>query len=899
MTTTETRRYLAWFDDIGTDDRLLAGGKGANLGELTQAGLPMPPGFVVTTAAYRALVDDREIRETIERLDSLGPTEDDARRVTAAELRNLIHDQDIDETLTESLTDALSEISDGEKTDITYSVRSSATAEDLPTASFAGQHETFLGVSKDDVLDRVRDCMASLFTDRAVAYRAHNDISNQDVEMAVVVQKMVDAAAAGVLFTADPDTGKRTVASVDATYGLGDLVVAGDVSADNARVDRETGEVLDYEVGEKETGLQLGDEGVETAEMPPERQTARTLTDAQLRTLVELGDTIESQFGEPQDIEWALHDGEFVVLQSRPITSLVALPEPRPDDDRLHVYFSVGHAQAMTDPMPPLALDLWEAVYGGMLNDYTGGDRAWLTRAEGRAYCDITPFLGFSATHDGIVETIGTINEGAAEGAARMLEERRDEFGGDLSLSTLPRVFSKASSMLPVVGRTIPGMIREGVVPFFRGGAGTDEYSRRFHAWGQEQEAKLLDEDDPETLVENAFAGFSDDVVSEMLPKSIRVMIGPVAGGLLEQLVPKADTDLIEAAARGAENEVGTRMTLALDDLADRARESPAVEEAIREERSLDEIREIDGSEPFVEGFEAFLDEFGHRTVSEFDPSRPRWRDDPGAPLGIVRGNLIGQEKGAHRERLRERSEAAAEAIEELQTTAGRGLLGPIRRPLVNHLLDTYRSHIQLRDEPKHGSAHLFAAWHEALQRAGDHLVAEGALTDADDVWFLHHEELLALLEDPGGDLPDIETRREAYERHKQTDVPPLITSEGEIPRAEGEDVGANTLLGTGVSSGITEGTARIVQDPTDANIQSEDILVTPSSDPTWTPLFATARGLVTEVGGRMTHGALVAREYGLPAVVSVKGATEKIADGQRICVDGDQGTVEIIEDDR
>jgi|AntRauMinimDraft_3_1070383.scaffolds.fasta_scaffold00447_13 pyruvate,water dikinase len=532
-----------------------------------------------------------------------------------------------------------------------------------------------------------------------------------------------------------------------------------------------------------------------------------------------------------------------------------------------------------------------------MLNDYTGGDRTWITRTEGRVYMDITPFLGFDIGRDGIVETISVMSESAAEGTSRLLDERHEEFGGDLSLSSLPTALRNAINALPFIVRMTPGMVREGVLPFFRGAAGTEEFVAEFNAWAKAQEAQVLDADGPKELVENAFAGFPVGFLFEITPKSVRVIVGPVAGGLLERVVPGADAPLVDAAARGAEQEVGTRMTLALGDLADIAREIPKVERAILDERPYEEICEIEGSKPFVAMFEAFLDEFGHRAAGEFDPSRPRWRDDPAGPLGIVRGNLIADEKGAHRERLRERKREAQGAIDELQANARRGLFGLVRRPLTSHLIRTYRSHIHLRDEPKHAGAHLFAAWHEALQQAGEHLVAEGVLTEADDVWFLRREELLALLDDPSSDLPDINVRRRDHERHKRIDAPPLITSEGEIPRAERKDVGANTLVGTGVSPGVIEGTARIVHDPANANFRSGDILVCPSSDPAWTPLFATAGGIVTEVGGRLTHGALVAREYGLPAVVSVLGATDSIEDGQHIRVDGTQGTVEIFDD--
>ena len=888
MTQNPKPHYVRRFDSLGADDLGVAGGKGVNLGVLVDAGLPVPPGFVVTTAADRTVTDDAEIGKAVERLGSHDPHDSGALATTAAEIRALIRERPVDESIERAIADALDA-----GADTTYAVRSSATAEDLPTASFAGQHDTHLGVTTGAIIDRVRDCMASLFTDRAVAYRARNGIAHTDVEMAVVVQRMVDADAAGVLFTADPETGKRTVATVDATYGLGDTVVAGEVNADHARIARETGAVIEYEVGEKATELKLTREGTTSTDTQTGRRETRVLTDDQLRTLVGVGERIEALFGEPQDIEWALVDGAFVILQSRPITSLVSLPVPRPDDDRLHVYLSLGHGQAMTDPMPPLALDLWETVYGEVMNGFTGSNRDWITRTEGRAYMDITPFLGLRQTREGIVETIAAVNRSAAEGTERLLAERREEFDIDVSLATLPALLRTTASVLPILTR----LLWQGVAPFARGAAGIDEFVTELNEWAREQAADILAADEPAELVENVFEGFSTEFVSDVSPKSMRVVIGPLAGTVLERVVPDADAAIVEAAARGNEAEVGTRMTLALGDIADVARETPAVERAILDGRPYEAVCAVDGSEAFVQAFDAFIDEFGHRAVGEFDPSRPRWRDDPSAPLGIVRGNLAGEKPGAHRSRLRERKREAQAAIDELQASAQRGLLGPVRGPLVSHLLRTYRSHIHLRDEPKHAIAHLFAAWHEAIQRAGEHLVLEDALDDPDDVWFLRREELRSLMEDPDSEVPDIAARERDHERHGRIDVPPLITSEGEIPRVEHMDVDDHTLVGTGVSAGVVEGVARIVDDPATTTLRSGEILVCPSSDPAWTPLFATAGGLVTEVGGSLTHGALVAREYGLPAVVSVADATEMISDGQRIRVNGDTGTVELLDD--
>jgi len=295
---TETMTYIRGFDALGKNDLALAGGKGTNLGELVRAGFLVPSGFVLTAEAYRELIDDPEIRAAIDDLEALDSGDAEELTTAAETLRSLVREREFDEGVAESITEALELAAD-----TTYAVRSSATAEDLPAASFAGQHDTYLGIEADAVLDRVRECMASLFTDRAVAYRARNGIPNTDVAMAVVVQEMVDADAAGVLFTADPDTNDRTIASIDATYGLGDTVVSGEISADNARVKKSSGEILDYEIGSKDVELALAEEGTESLTASADRRERRALSDGQLTTLVEVGNRVERLFDEPQDVE--------------------------------------------------------------------------------------------------------------------------------------------------------------------------------------------------------------------------------------------------------------------------------------------------------------------------------------------------------------------------------------------------------------------------------------------------------------------------------------------------------------------------------------------------------------------------------------------------------------------
>ncbi|WP_158057231.1 PEP/pyruvate-binding domain-containing protein [Halorussus halophilus] len=863
------------FRDEDARDLALVGGKGANIARLFDAGLPVPGGFCVTTAAYRTLLDD-DLRRAIAELDDLDATDTETLSANASEIRAELRERKLPDAVSEAVEDALGAL---DADDQSFAVRSSATAEDLPDASFAGQHETFLEVSPAEVPDRLLDCVASLFTDRAVAYRARNGISHADVSMAVVVQPMVDAVAAGVLFTADPATNSRRVATVDATFGLGQALVAGETTPDHARIDRETGEVLEYTVNEA----------------------ARTLSDEQLRTLVRLGDRAEGLLGSPQDVEWALGDDGFVLLQSRPITSLFPLPTPAPDDDRLHVYVSLGHLQAIPEAFPPLACDVWREL----LDKYPemfGVESFWSSpgaEAGGRVYLDVTALLGLGVARRHLPWRLALLNEPAARGLNDLLDRRGDEFPAwRVKLTDLPKAASASWRFSKLLLSVVPAMLWKAIGSIFGRPQDPERVEVFFERWGERTAANVRCHDTPEARARAVF----DSLDFPRVLKDIYPEIGPLVaafaiGGWLKRRFPEAPAE-VNAVGQGFERELVTRINLGLGDLADVARKHPEVADAIRDGKSLAEIESVAGGEEFVGAFDDYLAEFGHRATGELDVSRPRWREDPSGLLATIRANLAHGAPGDHRERLRRVTADAETAAERLERRADEGLLGPVRRRVVRKLIRSYRAHVQMREYPKQGFAHALAAWHDALEAAGEVLAERGTIETPDDVWFLRKEELFAAL-DGEESAVDIPARRAEFERHAEMDAPPLVTSEGEIP--EGKPVAGipeGTLVGTGVSGGVVEATARVVRNPNEATVERGEILVAPSTDPGWTPMFLNAAGLVSEVGGPVSHGALVAREYGLPAVVSVPEATRKIQTGDRVRIDGTQGTVEILDDE-
>src|SRR5438067_9693209 len=385
-------RYVLGFQEIDQTQVAVVGGKGAHLGELSRIeGLRVPAGFCVTTDAFRRIMAEApSIDDRLDRLSRLEPDDREAIRALSAAIRRTLEGIAIPDDLAAAITRPLAR--PGEQA--AYAVRSSATAEDLPTASFAGQHDTYLNVvGPAAILQHVSRCWASLFNERAVTYRLRNGFDHRKVQMAVVVQQMVCAQAAGILFTADPVTGNRRVASVAATFGLGEALVSGLVNADVYKV--RDGEVVAKTVATKRLAISASAAGgTQEQAVDPERQDQPALTVAQVVRLVEQGRRIEAHFGRPQDIEWCLVDGGFQIVQSRPITTL--FPIPAAGDQENHVYVSVGHQQMMTDPIKPLGLSLFQLTTPRPMAE-----------AGGRLFVDVTQALGSPASRAGLLEVLG------------------------------------------------------------------------------------------------------------------------------------------------------------------------------------------------------------------------------------------------------------------------------------------------------------------------------------------------------------------------------------------------------------------------------------------------------------------------------------------------------------
>ncbi|MET8907797.1 rifamycin-inactivating phosphotransferase [Micromonospora sp. NPDC004551] len=861
-------QYVSGFHEVDETQVAIVGGKGAHLGALSRIdGVRVPAGFCVTTGAFRRIVAEAPaIDERLDRLSHLDPDDREEIRALSAEIRRSIEGIAVPGDVAAAITRALTGL--GEQA--AYAVRSSATAEDLPTASFAGQQDTYLNVvGPAAVLQHVSRCWASLFTERAVSYRQRNGIDHRRVQMAVVVQQMVFPKAAGVLFTADPVTSNRKVASVEAGFGLGEALVSGLVNADSYKV--RDGEIVDRSIVAKRLVIRpLPNGGTEEQAVDPERQEQPALTDAQVLRLVELGRRIEAHFGRPQDIEWCLVDDDFQIVQSRPITTL--FPIPQAGDGENHVYLSVGHQQMMTDAMKPLGVSMWQLTAMAPMHE-----------AGGRLFVDATRALASPSSRAGLLEMAG----------------RADPLTRDALETVIGR-----GDFIPSLPDQGPAGPRAGGAraPLETDPAVVTELIDRSQASIAALRRDIAATSGP-ALFDFLLAAFEEHKRLLGEPRSMQaIMAGMDASWWLNEQLEEwlGEKNAADTLTLSAPHNVTSEMGLALLDVADVIRPHPEVVaflQQVTDEGFLDELAGLPGGPEARDAIRAYLDTYGMRCVGEIDITRPRWSEQPSALVPLILDNVRNFEPGARRRRFEEGRRRAEEKERDILERLRALPDGERKAEETKRMIDRVRTFIGYREYPKYAIVSRYFVYKQALLGEAERLVRAGVLRETEDIFYLTFAELHEVARTNRADVQLIDRRKDAFRAFQALTPPRVLTSEGEgISGAyRREDVPAGALVGLPVSGGIVEGRARVILDVADADLEPGDILVTTFTDPSWSPLFVAVDGLVTEVGGLMTHGAVIAREYGLPAVVGVANATRLIRDGQRIRLHGTDGYVEIL----
>ncbi|KEK22346.1 phosphoenolpyruvate synthase [Bacillus gaemokensis] len=868
--------YVLEFREIDKTQLLLAGGKGSNLGKLSKIhGIQVPEGFCVTTEAYqKALEQNEAFHALLDQLTLLKVKDRDQIGEISREIRKIILEVEIPSDVVKAVAHYLSQFGN----EHAYAVRSSATAEDLPHASFAGQQDTYLNIKgKDAILQHISKCWASLFTDRAVIYRMQNGFDHRKVYLSVVIQRMIFPQASGILFTADPVTSNRKVLSIDASFGLGEALVSGLVSADNYKV-RE-GSIVEKTISTKKLAIYVRKEGgTEKKGIEPGQQNLSTLSDEQVLELERIGRKLEVYFGCPQDIEWCLVDDTFYIVQSRPITTLYPIPEA--NDQENHVYVSVGHQQMMTDPMKPLGMSLFQLT--------SFGPRF---KAGGRLFVDITHNLASPVSRKTIIDTLGQSDPLIKDALMTIIE--REDF-----IKSSPDVKKVQSSSK----------------------SNKDISSSGFQAQIENDPTIVSDlikssQISIEELKQNIQTKSGSDLfdfILEDIQKLKKILFDPQSLGVIMAAIDASswinekmnkwlgEKNVADTLSLSVPNNITSEMGLALLDVADVIRPYPEVInylQHVKDDNFLDELVKFDGGQEIQDAINAYLNKYGMRCPGEIDITKTRWSEKPTTLIPMILSNIKNFEPNASKQKFEQGRQEALKKEQELLDQLKQLPDGKRKAKETKRMISLIRNFIGYREYPKYGMIDRYFVYKQTLMKEAEQLVQAKVIRKKEDIYYLTFEELREVIGTNKLDYQIISKRKEEYKLYEKLTPPRVITSDGEIivGKHKRENLPAEAIVGLPVSSGVIEGRARVILKMEDADLEDGDILVTTFTDPSWTPLFVSIKGLVTEVGGLMTHGAVIAREYGLPAVVGVENATKLIKDGQRIRVNGTEGYIEIL----
>ncbi|GCE50867.1 pyruvate,water dikinase [Thermosporothrix hazakensis] len=864
---------LALDDPAATLERV--GGKGASLARLAAAGLPVPAGFHVTTTAYQRFVQEQGLQgEILAAVSSISIDQPSTLEAASQRISLLFAQHSIPADIAAAIRQAYAELGGG-----AVAVRSSATAEDLPEMSFAGQQETYLNMQGEDmVLEAVKSCWASLWTARAIGYRARHNIAPEDVSLAVVVQRLVPADAAGILFTVNPLTAAHEQVMINAAWGLGEAIVGGQVTPDTLVVDKESGEVVERQISSKDVMTVRTAEGTHEEPVPLEKRTQPVLSAKQVAELVRLGMQVEQLYKQPMDIEWALHEEHFFLVQARPIT---ALPEPAaPREWKLPKangrYMRSSVIELMPDPLSPLfttlGLPAWNRVYK-QLGEELGlsflYNDSFLTTVNGYAYYDLS-----------------ALNVRFKDGV-RIIT---------LSLKELFKLLKTAQKRLEEDARP------------------------RYAALSQQWEAVDLQQESAARLLEGVTelvkvaSEYYLTIQSGVLPAAY--MSEAAFTAFYERLIRRRNDPPALTFLLGFTSEP-IRAEQALYDLARWASTQPRLadvllqlsSEQFREVYQADALAGVDTDiwQSFRERFIAHLKRFGH-AIYDLDFAKPVPADDPATLFETLKFFLSGEAPNPY-DRQNEAQMRRERATLIVLTRLKRGP----RLAAFKKLLKWAQTLAPLRED---GLADVGLGWpvvRKMLREIGRRLVRSRALATEDDVFWLTLSELqqaVSLLDH--GQTPesyqDIVSKRRATWKSQSTMNPPVALPQKGGTRVLGMDFARfmparteqeshDVLKGVGASPGRVTGTARVIHGPDEfQQMQQGDILVARITTPAWTPLFALASGVITDVGGPLSHSSIVAREYHIPAVLGTGMATERLRSGQRVTVNGDVGTVTIHE---
>src|SRR6202165_873621 len=752
--------FVLGFQDIDKTKLMVVGGKGANLGELSKIeGIRVPDGFCISTEAFKRIIGETSsMNELLDQLSLLKVEDRDKIGELSGEIRRVIEGIAIPQDIHEEIARLLSRLDEKNA----FAVRSSATAEDLPTASFAGRQDTYLNIiGKEAILKHISKCWASLFTDRAVIYRMQNGFDHKKVHLSVVIQKMVYPEAAGIMFTADPITSNRKLLSIDASFGLGEALVSGLVSADCYKVQAE--EIVDKMIATKKLAIYGRKEGgTETQQIAPDQQKTQTLTEQQILQLARIGRQIEAYFGCPQDIEWCLVDDTFSIVQSRPITTLYPIPEANDQENR--VYVSVGHQQMMTDPMKPLGLSFFLLT-----------TRAPMRKAGGRLFVDVTPMLASPASRESILDVMGK-GDPLIKDALMTIIERGD------FIQSLPDDKQEKT----------PGKSNQG--PSLADFQTLNEYDpaivsdliKRSETSIEELKQNIQTKSGPDLI----------DFILEDIQQLKKRLSGPQGFGVIMTAMNASswinekmkewlgERNVADTLSQSVPNNITSEMGLALLDVADVIRPYPEVIEYLqhaKDDNFLDELVQFDGGQESRDAIQAYLNKYGMRCAGEIDITRTRWSEKPTTLIPMILSNIKNFEPHASNRKFEQGRQEALKKEQELLDRLRQLPDGEQKAKETKRMISLIRNFIGYREYPKYGMVHRYFVYKQALLKEAEQLVQANVLHEKEDIFYLTFEELREVVRTNKLDYQLISKRKDEYTFYEKLTPPRVITSDGEI----------------------------------------------------------------------------------------------------------------------
>ncbi|HEY4565706.1 MAG TPA: PEP/pyruvate-binding domain-containing protein [Savagea sp.] len=876
--------YIVPFSNIRKEDYALVGGKGANIGHLVRSGLPVPDGFCLTTHFYTDWLQTSErLPHLLEALDALQHPTIAAIEPIATRIQDELNALPFPERATRELHQQLNARSYD-----AYAIRSSAVAEDLPSASFAGQQDTFLHIQGNETIERyVRACGASLFNTRAILYRMQQGIPHDGLRMAILLQQMVVPDVSGIAFTANPVNGRRDVVLIDASYGLGEAIVSGNVSPDAYVVKNRT--IIEKTIGSKRIEL-VPDENGATKEVPvsPKRQHEQALSATEIIELSELAQKIEHLYGAPQDIEWGLAGDDWYVFQSRPITSLYPLPHGFKRTDAPHLFINFHYIQGMMDPIRPFGLSFIQEmlrIFTRKIDDHGPG-----YRAGGRLFIDATIPLATPYVRDKLIDALRDMDESLARALVRATETesfqtvkvpltQKIQFAANVA----PAVTRITRDVKQLLKREDPEHVNEERLRWIR--EETHELERTLQKKSGIDRLELIRASAQTILRDGLSFVVGPYVASRMLRRRLMDELQTLFGN-------DEGASMVRTLEQALPGNVASKMGLALADLAFLAND-PAYE-AIPRGTPLEDVAHLPNGPAFIRKMKQFLHTYGMRGPREIDMTEPRWHEDWTMLLPMMQSITRGKHEATHRTDYRR---AQQEALAALRNITER--VPPAKRTRLHQMMRQFRFYSGMRDHHKFALIQWFDVYRRMMLEEAAALVEDGIFDEVEDGWALTLDEWYAGMK--GAPVPVrrlVDERKEAFRLDTKRRPPRVLRSDGRMwngaPDVNPHERGV--WVGTPVSPGVVEGRVRHLLDPNDPSLERGDILLTRYTDPSWTPLFIGVSGLITEVGGLMTHGSVVAREYGLPAVVGIDHALDEIPDGAFVRLNGTAGTIEWLD---